>query len=112
MKQWYLIAYDIHDPKRLRRFHYRLNKIALALQESVFLVQADKTGLDEIRAIVKDCTHTREDDVRLYPIASPGTLWSAGVQDRAFRDLHTRARKIQPSRFKRILGWLLGKNPS
>lgn len=80
MKQWYLLAYDVRDPKRLSRLHYALKKKALPMQESVFLVHADAAKLKAILAIVKDRTHTREDDVRIYPLRHPNDMWMAGCQ--------------------------------
>jgi len=104
-KQWYLLAYDIRDPRRLRRFHYRISKLALPLQESVFLLQADPEGLAALRELVKQLTHSRQDDLRLYPVTHPGAIWTAGLQKNALRDLYP-ARKPSPSLISR-LGHLL-----
>lgn len=87
MKQWYLLAYDVRDPKRLSRLHYALKKKALPMQESVFLVQADAAKLKAILAIVKDRIHVREDDVRLYPLRHPNDMWLAGCQQTSMAGL-------------------------
>ncbi|HYN77476.1 MAG TPA: CRISPR-associated endonuclease Cas2, partial [Lamprocystis sp. (in: g-proteobacteria)] len=42
---WYLVAYDIADPRRLQRLHRRLRRDGATLQESVFLVQQSQTGM-------------------------------------------------------------------
>jgi len=86
-KQWYLLSYDIHHEKRLKKFHYRLRKRAIALQKSVFLIEADDTDLQHIIHLVDQYTHTQEDDVRLYPIAHPKAIWGAGIQSQAFSGL-------------------------
>jgi len=88
MKRWFLLCYDIRNPKRLQRFHYRLSKEALALQQSVFLVRGDRAKIGRIEGLVKRYTHDREDDVRLYPIRNPGAVWTAGIQDQAFKSLY------------------------
>lgn len=86
-KSWYLLSYDICHEKRLRKFHYRLSKHGLALQKSVFLIEADEPQIRQIIDLVEKYTHTQEDDVRLYPIAHPKEIWSAGVQQQAFQGL-------------------------
>ncbi|MCX7093894.1 MAG: CRISPR-associated endonuclease Cas2 [Methylobacter sp.] len=86
-KSWYLLSYDIRHEKRLRKFHYRLSKYALALQKSVFLIEADEPEIQRIIQLVDHYTHSLEDDVRLYPIANPKAIWSAGIQHQAFSGL-------------------------
>lgn len=86
-KSWYLLSYDIRHEKRLRRFHYRLSKHGLALQKSVFLIEADEQQIQHIITLVDQYTHTQEDDVRLYPIAHPKAIWSAGIQHQVFSGL-------------------------
>ncbi len=83
-KHWYLLSYDISHEKRLKKFHYRLKKQALALQKSVFLVEANRDELQQIIKLVEQYTHTLEDDVRLYPISHPKAIWSAGIQQQVF----------------------------
>lgn len=83
-KSWYLLSYDIRHEKRLKKFHYRLSKCALALQKSVFLIEASEPEIQRIIKLVDQYTHTQEDDVRLYPIAHPTAIWSAGIQQQAF----------------------------
>lgn len=75
---WYLIAYDIAEPRRLQRLHRRLRRDGLAMQESVFLVQCNQGGIgtlmDELAALI----HRREDDLRAYPIQGPDEIWLRG----------------------------------
>jgi CRISPR-associated protein Cas2 len=80
MSHWSLIAYDIRDPKRLRRVHAYLRTRAQALQLSVFLVQADTAELDAILDGVRARVDNRCDDIRLYAVTDPAALWSAGIQ--------------------------------
>ncbi|MGR9015055.1 MAG: CRISPR-associated endonuclease Cas2 [Gammaproteobacteria bacterium] len=86
-KSWYLLSYDICHEKRLRKFHYRLSKHGLALQKSVFLIEADERQIQHLIKLVDQYTHTQEDDVRLYPIAHPKAIWSAGIQQQSFSGL-------------------------
>ena len=88
MTHWSLIAYDIRDPKRLRRVHGYLRKRAQALQLSVFLIKANETELDAILAGVRARADNREDDIRLYAVADPAAIWSAGTQSAAVAGLY------------------------
>lgn len=75
---WYLLAYDIREPGRLRRVHYYLRSRGLAAQESVFFLhasEAELTGLlDELAGLIQ----RREDDIRAYPIQHPAEVWLTG----------------------------------
>lgn len=109
---WYLLAYDIADPRRLQRVHYRVKQRGVAVQQSVFFVHATEgeltTLLDELSALIQP----REDDIRAYPIAHPGEVWLSGQRPLSGRLLHTgdksnRPAPVQPKR--RGLGQLLAR---
>jgi CRISPR-associated protein Cas2 len=101
-KQWYMLAYDIRDEKRLKRLHYVIRKEAIAMQQSVFLIHADQQQLQKIRTLVDKNTHTQQDDVRLYPLTHPDSMWMAGTQQRALDGIFT----AKPTRKKREKGLL------
>lgn len=75
---WYLIAYDIVDQRRRQRLHRCLRREAIALQESVFLVQQTQAGIAILLNELTGLMHRREDDLRAYPIPDPGELWLRG----------------------------------
>lgn len=111
MKSWYIIAYDIREPKRLRRLHYFLKKKAIALQNSVFLVKADAQYLSHLEEALKKLASIREDDIRIYPVLHPDTLWAAGKQASAFQHLYTGSTRKPKKRTKKglissLFGWL------
>ena len=110
VKQWYILSYDIHHPVRLRRFHYRISKEAVALQKSVYLIEADDKQLREVERIVADCVHRHKDDVRLYPIHHPRDLWGAGRQAESFAAL-PRGRKPRKRTLKQKVFSLFGREP-
>jgi CRISPR-associated protein Cas2 len=87
-KKWYMLAYDIREPKRLRRVHYFIKKHGTALQKSVFLLQVDTTRLQEIISEIQSRVKDREDDVRIYPLRNPGSIWAAGQQEEKLRHLY------------------------
>ncbi len=75
-KGTYLFTYDIRDPRRLRKVHYRLKKLGFAIQYSVFLIDGHRQMqniFNQIADIVED-----EDDVRVYRIKGRQSLWLNG----------------------------------
>lgn len=72
-RNW-LIAYDIADPRRLRRVHRFLSHHAVPVQYSVFATRASTMKLGEIRSGLAQIIDAREDDVRIYPIPEPAHL--------------------------------------
>jgi len=75
---WYLVAYDVSDPRRLQRVHRRLRREGVALQRSVFLLQRSRQGIAELLDELAALMHRREDDLRAYPIPGPGEIWLRG----------------------------------
>lgn len=77
-KGWYMICYDISQPKRLGRLHRLMKKKGIPVQKSVFFVHRRepdlKTLLKEIGKIIKPA----EDDIRAYPVESPEKVWTTG----------------------------------
>ncbi|MGH8479292.1 MAG: CRISPR-associated endonuclease Cas2 [Gammaproteobacteria bacterium] len=77
---WYLLAYDIADPRRLQRVHRCLSRTGIRVQRSVFFVFAAPARLAALLDEVEGLMHKREDDLRAYPITQPGELWFQGRQ--------------------------------
>jgi len=96
VKKWYLLAYDIRNPRRLQRTHAYVKKKGVALQKSVFLVRTDNDGLAELKNGVRQLVDSRRDDVRLYPVGNPSALWAAGRQQDAINTLFPAAPSRQP----------------
>lgn len=112
MKSWYILSYDIRDPKRLRRFHYRISKQGLALQESVFLLQADRQTLKDLQKTVNECVHRKIDDVRLYPVHHPGAIWGAGKQSKVFEHIYPAARPKSKRGIRALIRKIIHRKPS
>jgi len=66
----WLICYDIADPRRLGRVARYLEKQGIRLQYSVFVVKAEKTGIDAISSHLAALIDSKHDDIRFYPLAS------------------------------------------
>lgn len=77
-KSW-LVAYDIREPRRLRRIHRHLRKEGASVQYSVFVVEANDRGMDrlvvELQALVAPV-----DDVRAYHVPERCEVWTLGKQ--------------------------------
>jgi CRISPR-associated protein Cas2 len=85
----FVLAYDVSDPRRLRRLARFLEKRALRCQYSVFLFQGDRAAvvrlLDEVRPLLDE----DQDVIQAWPVAaasdpelvrgSPRPLFPAGV---------------------------------
>lgn len=74
--QWYVIAYDIREPRRLRKVQRCLRGCGYALQESVFAWQGDNRQLRELQKRLSALIRAEVDDVRGYPVMKgQGILW-------------------------------------
>jgi CRISPR-associated endonuclease Cas2 len=76
--RWQLLAYDIVCPKRIARVSYRLKKIALHTQYSLFLMQLNGTALRRCIGEI-ECMLGKDDDLRVYSIDQPDALWQFGA---------------------------------
>jgi CRISPR-associated endonuclease Cas2 len=74
-KGWYMIAYDISDPKRLQRVHRKLKKKAIAVQKSVFFANGTEDEINCLMDTVSMCMKNSADDLRAYPIVHPKYKW-------------------------------------
>jgi len=108
MSQWYILSYDIKDVKRLARFHYHLSKLAIAVQNSVFIMDMDQSQLKKVKKCVHKYCNDKHDDVRLYPIVSPARLWPAGKQMNRMGGMYTEKNEVIPA-YQRILKLLKTK---
>ncbi|WP_419569586.1 CRISPR-associated endonuclease Cas2 [Rheinheimera sp.] len=73
-QHWYLICYDIRNPKRLNKTHRWLRRQALMLQESVYLYQGDLKEAAALRQALKKRIDVQVDDVRIYQLAAHAEL--------------------------------------
>lgn len=99
---WYMVCYDIADPRRLGKVHRFMKKKGMAAQKSIFFVQREaremKSFFKDLERIIKQ----GEDDIRAYPVESPKKVWTTGGILEAF-PLAAPARKKGPVAKKRSL---------
>ena len=72
-RNW-LIAYDIAEPRRVKRVHRVLREHATPVQYSVFATRCSPARIGVIRASLARLIAPREDDVRFYPVPEPAHL--------------------------------------
>lgn len=73
---WYVIAYDIRDPRRLSKVHRFLRTCGYPLQKSVFAWQGDHRQLRELQQQLTKLIRPSVDDLRGYPVlAGRQLLW-------------------------------------
>lgn len=71
---WYLIAYDIADPRRLQRLQRAVRREAMAVQRSVYLVAGSVSQVEGLLDRLATCIDPWEDDLRAYPVDRPEHL--------------------------------------
>lgn len=65
-QHWYLIQYDIRDPRRGQRVYRLLKTCAFSLQESVFAWQGSNAELTALQQRLSHLINLKEDDIRGY----------------------------------------------
>lgn len=87
-KHWYVIAYDIAFPRRLRRVYNMLRANAYRLQNSTFLFQGSSKELQQLyRNLCKEL-NAKEDDLRIFPLAKQWNIqfWGQCPLDDSIHD--------------------------
>ncbi len=96
-KGWYLLAYDITEPRRLRRVYRLLRKRALPVQQSVFLFKGTEGALRRLLDRLAREMDLRTDDLRAWPVDRMGAAWMYGGDEGSL---------IAPGRESRLARWL------
>lgn len=79
VKCW-LVAYDIREPRRLRKVHRLLKVEGGSVQYSAFGVSADDRQLQALLQRVAALIDARADDVRAYHVPARTPVWALGRQ--------------------------------
>jgi len=77
---YFLVAYDISDPKRLQRVARFMERRAIRCQKSVFMYQGDVQGVSRLLNEVVELLDTQLDIVQVWQLArgQPLTGWYRG----------------------------------
>ena len=67
----YIVAYDIRDPKRLRRVHKKMTEYGWPMQYSVFLSDLDGMEFLELRQELGEIINHGEDSVAMIDLGDP-----------------------------------------
>lgn len=77
-KRDYVIAYDVTDPKRLRRIHKCLKRFATPIQLSVFLFRGTEPEFQQALEAARKTIDLRKDDLRAYALPNYGQRFALG----------------------------------
>ena len=66
-----VVAYDIANPKRLRRVARAMKQYGARVQESVFECRLEQPQLAQLISAMKDIIKHREDKVTIYRLCEP-----------------------------------------
>jgi CRISPR-associated protein Cas2 len=76
----WLIAYDITEPRRLKRMNRALKRRAIPVQYSVFAAHDTPAAVGRMRRDLGKLIDVRTDDVRIYPVPSNPELAVVGLR--------------------------------
>lgn len=79
MRQLYLVAYDVRDPKRLRQTHQVLKEFACGGQKSAFECYLTLAEHDELVSRVEQCMDTDEDALLVIRLTGRDNVSTLGV---------------------------------
>lgn len=75
---WYMLCYDIANPKRLYKIHKIMKKNGIAAQKSVFFIQRTDADMNHLIGQMEKIIKFSEDDIRAYPVVNPDKVWTTG----------------------------------
>lgn len=88
-RQLYLVAYDIRDPKRLRKVHRVLKEFACGGQKSAFECWLTEGERSELVSRVEDCMDTGRDALLVIRLADRDSVATLGIAVKPADDLYT-----------------------
>ena len=68
----FIVAYDISEPRRLRKVARILEKCGVRIEYSLFFVKATKEEMTELAMKIAEIIDANEDDVRIYEVEDYG----------------------------------------
>jgi CRISPR-associated protein Cas2 len=80
LRQAWVVAYDISDPRRLAHVHSFLRKKAIPTQYSVFVAFLSARQMQMLVSALEIRTSPSEDDVRVYPVPPCSEVFLLGAR--------------------------------
>jgi len=100
---WYMIVYDIADPKRLSKVHRMMKNNGLPVQKSVFFYYGNEKSTNILLDKINAAMDPDEDDLRAYPIIAPDYVWTTGgvfehlpLVDSNYKNIEKKLKDRQP----------------
>lgn len=88
-RQLYLVAYDIREPKRLRRTHQVLKDYACGGQKSAFECYLSNTERKELGERIEQCMDMTKDTLLLIRLNTTDNVNALGVAAKPADELYT-----------------------
>ena len=68
----FIVAYDITDPKRLKKVAKILEKVGVRIEYSLFFVKTTKEEMTETAINISNIIDHETDDIRIYTVEEYG----------------------------------------
>lgn len=81
-RQWYLVTYDVRDPKRLRRVHKWLRGYGEPVQYSVFRLRASNTMIERLHWELEEIMAGTDDALLIIPLCR---TCSSNIRSRTYK---------------------------
>ncbi len=75
---WYMVCYDIANPRRLGKVHRVMKKNGISAQRSVFFAHGSEKKMEALMAELGKVIRKDADDIRAYPVEGPKKVWTTG----------------------------------
>ncbi len=76
----WLLAYDIRDPKRLKKVWRVMRREGIPFQYSLYFLRSNKMGIENLLQRLTTLIDTTVDDLRVYPLGENTRMWGLGNQ--------------------------------
>lgn len=106
---WYLVTYDIQDPRRLRQVHRLAAAQCAFVQRSVYLYAGSGEGLLDLAYSSLTLLRSGQDDLRIYSLSGPEDLWVLSGDSLPLTTFPTSEAGAPP--WQRFIHWLKGHFP-
>ncbi len=79
VRQLYLVAYDVRDPRRLRQTHKVLKDFACGGQKSAFECYLTRAEREELVSRVEQCMDTQQDALLIIRLTDRDSVATLGM---------------------------------
>lgn len=104
---WYVVAYDVSEPRRLRRVQRITSQHGAFLQRSVYLFSGEGAALAEVLREAAGVLEQGQDDLRVYALSGPDDLWFLCGEAPPLTGV---TQTPSPQMWQRLHGWTMSQS--